>query len=57
MPCACAGAALAQGKEFIADHKEAQSTTLAANVASVNEELHGIIDSLHAGVVAAWWQC
>jgi hypothetical protein len=38
-----------QGKEFIADNKEAQSTTLAANVSSVNEELRGIIDSLHTG--------
>jgi hypothetical protein len=38
-----------QGKEFIADNKEAQSTTLAANMASVNEELRGIIDSLHTG--------
>lgn len=38
-----------QGKEFIADNKESQSTTLAANVSSVNEELRGIIDSLHAG--------
>jgi hypothetical protein len=45
----CWSLAWLQGKEFIADNKEAQSTTLAANVASVNEELRGIIGSLHAG--------
>ena len=38
-----------QGKEFIADNKETQSQTLAANVANVNEELQGMIDSLHTG--------
>ncbi len=42
---------LLQGKEFIADHKEAQSATLGANVATVNEELQGIIASLHTGAL------
>eukprot|EP00882_Tetradesmus_deserticola_P029870 GHRQ01033497.1.p1 GENE.GHRQ01033497.1~~GHRQ01033497.1.p1 ORF type:complete len:381 (+),score=198.64 GHRQ01033497.1:102-1244(+) len=40
---------LTEGKEFIADNKESQSTTLTANVSSVNEELRGVIDSLHTG--------
>jgi hypothetical protein len=38
-----------QGLAFIADNKEEQSRTLMANVASVNEELEGIVASLHTG--------
>jgi hypothetical protein len=38
-----------QGLGFIADNKEEQSRTLMANVASVNEELEGIVASLHTG--------
>eukprot|EP00879_Flechtneria_rotunda_P022627 GHRR01023894.1.p1 GENE.GHRR01023894.1~~GHRR01023894.1.p1 ORF type:complete len:968 (+),score=348.72 GHRR01023894.1:492-3395(+) len=38
---------LTEGKEFIADHKEEELTTLNANVTALNEELQGIIASLH----------
>lgn len=38
-----------QGLEFIADNKEEQSRTLLANVAAVNDELQGIVSSLHTG--------
>ena len=41
-----------QGLEFIADNKEQQSGTLLANVASVNDELQGLVASLHTGVAA-----
>lgn len=40
---------LLQGLEFMADNKEEQSRTLQSNVASVNEELQGIVASLHTG--------
>jgi hypothetical protein len=40
-----------QGLEFIADNKEEQSRTLLGNVASVNDELQGIVASLHTGEV------
>lgn len=41
-----------QGKEFIADNKEAQAQTLATSVSAVNEDLQGVIDSLHTGALA-----
>lgn len=46
-PHSCVG--VFQGLEFIADNKEEQSKTLLANVAAVNDELQGIVSSLHTG--------
>jgi hypothetical protein len=55
--CVCTFAAVraVQGLEFIADNKEEQSRTLLGNVASINDELQGLVASLHTGAAMRWF--
>ena len=41
---------LVAGKEFIADHKPAQTEVLDANIKTVHDELLSLLGSLHEGV-------